>query len=137
MFFKKIHYKKNIRVLGTDATALILSTASGSDWISFNWTSSVKECRRAITGFWLSILPTEEDLSENSFQFIGTDDCYPNLEESQEFMFNTSSTCSSNWASPEILTCSNYQLYVFPQFFNIYNGSLNSTQVDSTTGNLL
>ncbi|XP_046436944.1 uncharacterized protein LOC124188392 isoform X3 [Daphnia pulex] len=102
--------------------AFIASIDSGSDWISFNWTTSVEDCRKVLTGFWLSIASTEQPEKQDSFQFISMNDCYCNLKEDQAIMFNTSKACNS-WINPGIFPCSEYEIIIVPQFFNSFNGS--------------
>lgn len=106
---------------------------TGSDWISFNWTTSVKDCRDVLTGFWLSIAPsTFKSRKDDNLQFIPMKDCYCNLKNDEDIMFNTSFSCSNNWISPGIFPCSQYEIYLIPQFFDSLNGSANPSIITKT-----
>ncbi|KAI9555380.1 hypothetical protein GHT06_017895 [Daphnia sinensis] len=108
-------------------TALVLSMITGSDWISFNWTTSVPGCREVLTGFWLSVAPSIVKSKKDDLQFIPMKDCYCNLKNDEAIMFNTSFSCANNWISPGIYPCSHYEIYIIPQFFDSLNGSANPT----------
>jgi hypothetical protein len=97
-------------VLGEPITAHVVFMDSGSDWISFNWTTSVEDCRQVLTGFWLGIVSTEQRGKQDSLQFISMKDCYCNLKEDQAIMFNTSTACQ-NWVNPELLAPSTKLLH--------------------------
>lgn len=136
-YSKGCDYEINFFFLGETIKSFIASIDSGSDWISFNWTTSVEDCRKVLTGFWLSIASTEQPGKQDSFQFISMNDCYCNLKEDQAIMFNTSKACNS-WINPGIFPCSKYEIIIVPQFFNSLNGSagpLNKT--DTLPGDII
>ena len=112
-------------VLGEPITAHVVFMDSGSDWIFLNWTTSVEDCRKVLTGFWLGIVSTEQRGKQDSLQFISMKDCYCNLREDQAIMFNTSTACQ-NWDNPGICPCSEYNIYIIPQFFDSLNGTASS-----------
>ncbi|XP_057380655.1 uncharacterized protein LOC130702955 isoform X2 [Daphnia carinata] len=116
-----------------NVTAFVKWMKTGSNWISFNWTTSVEDCRKVLTGFWLSIAPSTFNSNKvDNLQFISMKDCYCNLKNDEDIMFNTSCSCPSNWISPGIYPCSQYDIYLIPQFFDSLNGSANPVTTTET-----
>lgn len=110
----KIGYSSQIDTMttpGYDATAQVIENSYqfGINWISFTWSSSVRECQKFLTGYWINVTNV---LVEEKFQLQ-----YLNLNCSMkkpifEIIFNSSLPC----AQLEMLPCSGYSISITPEF---------------------
>lgn len=91
---------------GYDATAIISAQDSGTNWISFEWLSSVRECQKFVTAYQLNVTDLFEGVSQSK-----------NVSRSCSIQplvidFNSSLPCSGFEISP----CSNYLVSLVPRF---------------------
>lgn len=134
-------FDKFLPWIDSNVTAEIRSLSVGPEWISFDWTTSVPECRASVSGFYLIITPnvsTPNLFSSPPNSFISMADCYPNLSVDQDIPYNTSTSSSSECLGlieADILPCSNYSVSLIPQFDSALNGAVNLSSASTPPGN--
>lgn len=118
---------------GSDATALVDSSQSGVDWMSFNWRSSVNECQKFISGYLLNVT----SLLDDTIQFRNlSSNCSMKTPISQIY-FNSSLPCAGNL---EILPCSSYSLSITPEYIienTKITGVSNSMEIGTKSGEII